>query len=282
MTGLIFDIKEFALYDGPGIRTTVFFKGCPLRCKWCHNPEGLSPDPQMMAALGRCTHCGRCISVCPHKGMHCTLCEKCISACPLHLRKVCGTRWEAASLAEYLLKDADFLRNSQGGITFSGGEPLLQHSFLLELCQLLSPLHKCIETSGYCSPHIFNAVAEELDYIIFDFKIADCAKHRRYTGVDNHVILGNLAYLKQSNKPFTVRIPVIPGVNDGDDDYKAAARILSGARSLERVELLPYHVTAGAKYPMVRRIYNPDFNVDSQPRINKEMFQQYQIPVIQL
>ena len=276
-TGTIFDIKEFALYDGPGIRTTVFFKGCPLRCTWCHNPEGLSPRPQLMTAVNNCTHCGKCTTVCPQQGQRCTACGKCIPACPLHLRKICGERCSAKELASHLMKDADFLRKSEGGITFSGGEPTMQSEFLVELSHLLSSVHKCIETCGYCSKKVFSSVLEEMDYIIFDLKLIDPAKHRRYTGVDNRPILDNLELLKESGRPFTIRIPVIPEVNDDDANLNAAAALLEGVPSLEQVELLPYHLTAGAKYPMVGLSYRPGFPAEKRPRLNTDIFRQHGI-----
>lgn len=277
-TGIIFDIKEMALYDGPGIRTTVFFKGCPMHCTWCHNPEGLSPHPQLMTATNNCIHCGKCIAACPSQGSACTLCGKCISACPLHLRRICGVRQSAGVLARRLLKDDSYLRKYGGGVTFSGGEPTMQPAFLLELISLIPGMHKCLETCGYCSQDIFRSIIQKMDYIIMDLKLIDSQKHIFYTGVDNKRILKNLSFLKQSGKPFTIRIPVIPGVNDDEENYAATAGLLAGSLRLERVELLPYHATAGAKYPMAGLAYKPEFSVDRKPNLDTTAFTRLHIP----
>lgn len=271
-TGVIFDIKEFAVYDGPGIRTTVFFKGCPLRCMWCHNPEGLSFKPQLMVSHAACTHCGRCVKACPHTDVPCQVCGACVRSCPQRLRKVCGDTWTAQDLAEKLLRDADGLP-SYGGVTVSGGEPTGQPAFLLELLERLSPLHRAMETSGFCAETVFQDALARLDYVLLDIKLADSARHKYYTGVDNAPILRNLALLKDSGKPFRVRIPVIPGVNDDDDNLEQTAKLLEGASNLELVELLPYHVTAGAKYEMVGLKYAPEFDGAAKPRLNTAIFE---------
>ena len=174
--GVIFDIKQFAVFDGPGIRTTVFLKGCPLRCMWCHNPEGLSFQPQLMVSQNGCIHCGRCKAVCKHLD-HCVLCGDCVRACPNRLRKICGDRISAEALAHKLLRDKEYLSGEGGGVTFSGGEPCGQPEFLLECLDRLSEMHRAIETSGYCSPEIFGKIIQRLDYIIMDLKLMDEKEH---------------------------------------------------------------------------------------------------------
>jgi len=281
-TGTVFDIKQLAVYDGPGIRTTVFLKGCPLRCMWCHNPEGLSYEPQLMVSVSSCRHCGRCTEACPHHGLRCDACGACVRACPLGLRRICGTRWEAEALAEKLLRDADYLRSQKGGVTFSGGEPTGQPEFLMELLDRLSSLHRAVETSAYCSEAVFSALLQRADYVMMDLKLMDPERHRHYTGVSNEPILENLERLKASGVPFRIRIPVIPGVNDSEENFAAAADRLAGAKTLETVELLPYHVTAGAKYEMVGLRYSPEFDGTRAPNLDTELFRARGIPCTHL
>ena len=277
MYGTIFDIKQFAVYDGPGIRTTVFFKGCPLRCEWCHNPEGLSYVPQLMVSKSACIHCGRCSAVCSHPS-GCTACGECIRSCPLGLRKICGKKVSASELAAKLLKDRDYLAAQGGGITFSGGEPTAQGEFLLECLHLLHPMHTAIETSGYCDPDLFRQIISGLDYIIMDIKLADDRLHLKYTKVSNKKILKNLELLKKSGKPFRIRIPVIPNINDTEENFRGTARLLTDAKNLDTVELLPYHQTAGAKYEMVGMEYRPSFDEAAPPDLNTSIFGEYHIP----
>lgn len=244
----VFEVREFCLHDGPGIRTTVFFKGCPLRCTWCHNPEGLSPEPEMLFKAQKCVHCGSCA----HGG-----------DCPQGARLACGRRWTVSELARELLVNADVFRTSSGGVTFSGGEPLLQAPFLQELADVLHAegVHLAIETSGFTAPDVYCATLAKVDLVFQDLKHPDPAAHRRWTGVDPQVIHGNLAWLKSSGRPFVARIPLIPGVNDSPADKEGFARLLEGPSGLLRVELLPYHLTAAAKYPFTGRVYAPGFDV---------------------
>lgn len=278
MKGTVFDIKQFSIFDGPGIRTTVFLKGCPLRCQWCHNPEGLSPKPQLMVSHNGCTHCGRCKQICPTPE-HCTSCGKCIRVCPLRLRKIAGTIYEADDLVAKLLKDKDYLNAMNGGITFSGGEPTMQADFLLECLQKLSSVHRAIETSGFCPPAKFAQIIKEVDYILMDIKLFDEQAHIAYTGVSNKIILKNLEQVKQSNKLFRIRIPVIPGVNDSNENFRNTARLLINAnKNFQGLELLPYHQTAGAKYDMVKLKYAPKFDTAKKPNLNTQIFEDLGIP----
>ncbi|MDO5445664.1 MAG: glycyl-radical enzyme activating protein [Eubacteriales bacterium] len=274
--GTVFDIKQLAVFDGPGARTTVFLKGCPLHCMWCHNPEGLSPEPQLMVSKNNCMLCGKCTTVCPSPD-NCILCGACIKVCPNNLRKICGVRYTPEELAGILLKDRDYLEMLGGGVTFSGGEPTMQAEFVLETTGLLKGMHCAIETCGFCSADTFRRIIDAMDYIMMDLKMIDPVLHKKYTGVDNAPILLNLELLKASGKPFRIRIPVIPGVNDSEENFTATAKLLQGCETLEKVELLPYHKTAGAKYSMVEMEYAPEFDIHAQLNLDTELFESFGI-----
>ncbi|MBQ8893748.1 MAG: glycyl-radical enzyme activating protein [Clostridia bacterium] len=245
MTGIVFDIKEMAVHDGPGLRTTVFFKGCPLRCRWCHNPEGLTFQPQLMVKDARCIGCKNCQKGCDHP--ECKPFGRCIHVCPENCLEIAGRQVDAKALAAELLQTAEILGDAFGGFTFSGGEPLAQPEFLLALAAELKPHHLCIETSGFAGPEIFRAVLEQLDYIIMDIKLADPVLHQQYTGQSNDQILHNFEILRQSSKPYTIRTPLIPGITDTKENLAAIAALIGDSNW----EKLPYNAAAGAKYKML-------------------------------
>jgi len=278
ITGTIFDIKQMAVFDGPGIRTTVFIKGCPLRCRWCHNPEGLNPQPQMMVSDNGCLKCGACEKKCTHKE-GCISCGECIRSCPMHLRRIVGVKFAASELAEKLLKDKVIFDMNGGGITLSGGEPTAQPEFAIALLKELGGVHRTIETCGFCKTDIFKEIIDNVDFIMMDLKMIDDEKHKFWTGQSNKVILENLEQVKKSGKPFIIRIPLIPGVNDTFENKDATARLLRDAENLERVELLPYHMTAGAKYHMVGKKYEPGFDTERPVDKDTAAFEKYNIPV---
>ncbi len=245
MKGLLFDIKDFALNDGQGIRTTVFFKGCPLRCVWCHNPEGLRPQRELYLKKSGCLDCGLCKRTCAHP--ECQGFGRCLHICPLNLVSVAGREWEDDALAAKLLRRKDFWVQNNGGVTFSGGEPLLQADFCLSLLQKLPGVHKAIETSGYTDEVTFRTVLSACDFVYMDLKLFDREEHIRYTGVPNDKILKNAAWLKKNGQSFCFRIPLIPGITDRAENLAAIASFVGDSP----VELLPYNTLAGAKYTSV-------------------------------
>ena len=242
MTGTIFDIKEMAVHDGPGLRTTVFFKGCPLRCRWCHNPEGLIRAPQLMVKQALCKGCGSCRVKCDHA--ECQPLGRCLYECPENCIQPVGKEVSADALAQELIRNAQTLGDMFGGFTFSGGEPLLQAPFLLELSRHLSGYHLCMESCGYADPDTFARAVDAMDLVILDIKLADAAQHLTYTGVDNARILENYTYLRQINKPHLIRTPLIPGITDTKQNLDAIAALIEGSPW----ERLDYNPLAGAKY----------------------------------
>lgn len=250
MKGIVFDVKEMALHDGPGIRTTVFLKGCPLRCRWCHNPDGLSPLPELAFHAARCLDCGACRVPCAHA--ECAPFGRCLHVCPDNALQIVGREVEAAALARELLAGAAVLGDTFGGVTFSGGEPLLQAEFLLEVAEHLQGVHLAIETSGYADERLFRHVISKMNYVIMDIKLADDDLHRRYTGQSNARILQNYRVLRESGVPYLIRTPLIPGITDTEENLRAIAALIGN----DPWEKLPYNEMAGAKYAMLGKVYD--------------------------
>ena len=238
--GLVFDVREFTVHDGPGVRTTVFMKGCPLRCTWCHNPEGLEPIPQRMRS-------------------------------PSGERTV-GRYYEAAELADILNGQVDILAAAGGGVTFSGGEPLMQAPFVAEVIDLLADAHVVLDTSGFAPADAFAEVASRCDLVLFDIKLADPRAHQRWTGQDNEPILANLASLETLSRAFVARVPLIPGVTDTRDNLEAIARLLATTPTLVEVQLLPYNRAAGGKYAACGMSFTPGFDEEREPAAIVEPF----------
>ncbi|MDD5603618.1 MAG: glycyl-radical enzyme activating protein [Eubacteriales bacterium] len=277
--GIVFDIKEFTLHDGPGIRITVFLKGCPLRCAWCHNPEGLSFEPQIMKSVALCKHCGKCERGCSHD--ECAPFGVCTKICPDGLIRIAGRKVDSARLALELKEQADFLSGFGGGVTISGGEPLAQAEFTLSLLKELKPVHTAVETSGYGGSDLFTDIIESADLILFDLKLMRSELHLKYTGKDNRLILTNFDILADSDTEYIVRIPLIPGVSDTEDNIERTAIYLKSRMkpgkggSLPRIELMPYNRFAGAKYPAVGMRYDPPFDEKRKVEIRAGVFGRY-------
>lgn len=261
-TGIVFNIQRYSIQDGPGIRTTVFLKGCPLRCGWCHNPEGQSPAPQLMLVETRCIGCGECAVVCPLcEGIaerkpalvladRCKVCGRCVEACPTGARRIVGRRMSTSEVMSELLKDEVFYAESGGGVTFSGGEPLAQPAFLGDLLRACraSGLHTAIDTCGFGSAETVVALGQLADLLLFDIKLMDDALHRRYTGVSNEQILANLRALDAVHRNIWLRVPLIPGITDAPENLEATAKLAGSLRNVRRITVLPYHKTGVQKF----------------------------------
>lgn len=249
MQPLIFDIQRSSFVDGPGIRTTVFFKGCNLRCAWCHNPESQSQAPQLMFYKNRCTGCGFCAKICPNGQENCTLCGKCALYCAAEARRLCGKPHDEEAVMEDILADKAFYASSGGGVTFSGGECLLYPD---ALCSLLARcraegVHTAVDTAGHVPREVIERVLPLTDLFLYDVKLMDAALHRHFVGADNARILSNLAYLLSVGARIHVRVPVIGGVNDTEENMLAMRAFFEENGYPERIELLPYHAMGEAK-----------------------------------
>ena len=237
-------------------------------------------QPQLMVSRAACVNCGACQRICENET--CIACGRCIPYCRLGLRKMAGQRTEADALAKKLLRGRRLMEESGGGVTFSGGEPLMQWEFVEEVIDRLDGLHTAIETSGYAPDEVFMRMMRKVDYIMMDMKLTDPALHRHFCGVDNAPILKHADMLCAGNTPFVIRIPLIPGVNDTEEHLTAVAERIKGAESLVRAELLPYHKTAGAKYGMAGMEYSPEFDTEQAVHVWPEIFEQRGIAAITL
>ncbi len=260
--GIIFDIKKFAVHDGPGIRTTVFFKGCPLRCSWCQNPEGISFDPQVLLFSQRClADCRDCIGVCPQKALskaragivldrgRCNGCGLCAPACASDALQMAGKAVRVEDVINELAKDEVFYQDSGGGVTFSGGEPLAQIDFLNELLLAAKSRgwHTAVDTSGHASFAGFAEIMDRVDLFLFDLKIMDATKHRRFCGQDNSLILENLRRLSDGARSLAIRVPLVPGFNDSTLELARMADFCASLPRRHPLHILPYHRGGSSK-----------------------------------
>ena len=254
-TAPIFDVQRNSFIDGPGIRTTVFFKGCNLRCSWCHNPESQSFEPEMMFYEDKCTHCGLCVSVCPHNLEKCDTCGKCAKICPANARTVCGSVYTAEEVLRQILIDKRFYDNSGGGVTFSGGECMLQIDFLEDLLKKCKEMgiHTAVDTAGHIPFSYFQRILPYTDLFLYDIKCFDSSVHQKYVGVTNDLILSNLKKLLQFGAKVWIRIPIITGVNDTLEEMENIRNLLTDFGKPEKIELLPYHSMGENKYPAIGR-----------------------------
>ena len=268
--GIIFDIERSSYVDGPGIRTTVFFKGCNLRCAWCHNPESQSGTPQMMLYKNKCTGCGKCKEKCPHGLNTCTLCGRCTVYCPNDVREICGREIDTDGVMREILKDKELYTLSGGGATFSGGECMLQIDFLTEILKRCkeSGIHTAVDTAGHVPYESFERVLPYTDLFLYDIKCVDSEKHRQYTGVGNELILENLKKLLTLGAPVWVRIPIVSAVNDSECEMKNIRGFLDMHGLPKKVELLPYHAMGEHKYSAIGKTVQT-FSAPSEEKMNE-------------
>ena len=269
ISGTVFDIKRFAIHDGPGVRTTVFFKGCPLSCWACHNPEGQHPGADLFMRDERCNACGDCLDVCPAAAIsedgtavrvdrfRCDLCGACVDACLRGALELAGRSMTVDEVMAELERDIVYYDESGGGVTFSGGEPLFQPEFLEALLHesRRREISTVVDTSGHASPVIIRSIADMVDHFLYDLKLMDDARHQEFTGVPNSSILENLNWLSEHGASLTIRLPLIPEVNDDEANLSALGRFLSSLAQLHPVDILPYHRTGADKYARLGRSY---------------------------
>ncbi len=245
MNGVYFDIKRYAIHDGPGIRTSVFLKGCPMSCVWCHNPHGISPSPSIRTLQNKCEDCGTCIRVCANDLAPdaCIGCNRCVSECAFGGRQMIGETTTPEELISLVLRDKPFFEQSGGGVTFTGGEPLYQPEFLLDCLRLCkqSNLHTTLDTSGIGSTRLLGDIADFTDLILFDLKIMETRAHEKYTGVSNASVLKNLEFLDSHHENIWIRVPVIPEITGTDANLDAIGAFVSSLKNTRRLHLLPFH-----------------------------------------
>lgn len=285
-SGSVFDIRRFSIHDGPGIRTAVFFKGCPLTCWWCHNPESQRRQSEVMLREQRCIRCGACVRACPQGAIspgngdkdpvstdwqRCTRCGACVMACPTEAREIVGTERTSASVLAEIERDIPFFDESGGGVTFTGGEPLMQPAFLMELLRgcRARELHTTLDTSGFAAWDIIESLLPLVDLFLFDIKSMDPEKHRAYTGVSNELILENMKKLSESGAQIIFRVPVIPDLNDDLANLRAIGTLARSLAGVRRVDLLAYHAAATGKYERLGRNYHlKDTRVPREDEMN--------------
>jgi pyruvate formate lyase activating enzyme len=280
--GTVFDIRKYSIHDGPGIRTTVFFKGCPLSCWWCHNPEGQAPAVEVIFRESRCIQCGACLEVCDQAAIswsgdgpitdrtRCLRCGVCAAACYAGARECVGRELTVPQVMAEIERDLIFYDESGGGVTISGGEPLSQPDFalaLLETCKEQG-IHTAVDTCGFVTREVFDRIREFVDLFMYDLKLMDEAGHRMFTGASNELIVRNLQELSERGHRIVLRVPVVPGVNDDDESMRQIGAFAASLPHVDGVDLLPYHHMGVDKYGRLDRAYRlPETRPPSRDRM---------------
>ncbi|MCP3891699.1 MAG: glycyl-radical enzyme activating protein [Desulfobulbaceae bacterium] len=270
-SGLIFDVKRYAINDGPGIRVAVFLKGCPLNCRWCHNPESISARVQKMYNKAKCIGCECCVDACPENACSlesegivtnldlCAGCGVCAEVCPTKATEMSGRMTTVEEVISIVEKERIFFDQSGGGVTFSGGEPMMQPEFLLAALNELAcmSIHRAVDTSGFVAPKILMEVAEHADLFLYDLKMMDADRHKKWTGVDNGIILENLQLLAGTGACIDIRMPLIKGVNTDLENLEKSAAFVAGLPGEKKsVSILPYHYTMVSKYQKLGQVFD--------------------------
>ena len=261
-TGTVFDIRKYSIHDGPGIRTAVFFKGCPLECRWCHNPEGRSYQPELIFRAARCILCDDCLLVCPNEAItrqgdaiqvdrrRCTVSGECVATCNAEALQMVGREMTVQQVISEIERDSVFYEQSGGGVTCTGGEPFGQPIFLLELLSACRErgISTAVDTSGFTPWRVLDEIRPLVDLFLYDLKLMEATRHRQWTGVSNEVIMSNLWKLSKLGQKIIVRIPLVPGINDDEENLRQTGKFLASLPNIPPVELLPYHNIADGKY----------------------------------
>jgi len=284
--GIIFDIQKFCVHDGPGIRTSVFLKGCMMRCIWCHNPESFELGIQIARDNLKCSLCGKCAEICPQKVHHpesgkmvmnpqnCVKCGRCIEECPQEALRFFGREVDADEVIEEVLKDRKYYESSGGGVTFTGGEPTLQFEFLMELLMKSKEanLHTCLETNGIIPHDNLEKLCPYVDLFLLDYKATGNEEYKRFTGVEPHMFFSTLDYLESQEKPVILRCPVVQGLNDTDVHFEAIKELKGKYRCIQSVEIMPYHSLGRQKWEAIGREYTLEHLESATPEL-KELWE---------
>lgn len=287
----LFDIKRFSINDGPGVRVTVFFKGCPLSCKWCHNPESQSFKTEKLYNKNKCIGCDSCVEICPENALtltktegiitdfeKCVLCGKCADVCPTHATEISGKEYSEDEILSIVLKETNMMDFSDGGVTFSGGEPLMYPEVLKKLLIRCGEenIHRAVDTCGYVKTLVIEKIMPYTDLFLYDLKLMDSEQHKKWTGVNNELILENLRFISDNLKPFHIRIPLVDGVNSDDENIEETISfLLSLKRKPDVVGLLPYHNIAQKKYEKLGKIYDDEGMLEPSKERQKRILEKF-------